>query len=155
MARMTDHHWPDNLMRPKHDSITHLLRRFWQELATLPDLLQRDEQLLAAACTATLRQNVLEMMLALNGIAYPRDTRHLNTYLGKSQRSAIEKTLLAPAVAADSWIGQAVALVVIYRWYAPQLVAAYDLVYDGMLEADTLAHLQTELPAWPRAITTD
>ena len=88
-------------MRPKHDSITHLLRRFWQELATLPDLLQRDEQLLAAACTATLRQNVLEMMLALNGIAYPHVQRHLNTYLGKSQRSAIEKTLLAPAVAAD------------------------------------------------------
>ena len=96
MARMTDHRWPDNLMRPEQDSIAHLLRRFWQELATLPDLLQRDEQLLAAACTATLRQNVLEMMLALNGIAYPRDTLHLNTYLGQSQRAAIEKTLLAP-----------------------------------------------------------
>ena len=62
-------------MRPKHDSITHLLRRFWQELATLPDLLKHDEQLLAAACTATLRQNVLEMMLALNGIAYPHVQR--------------------------------------------------------------------------------
>ncbi len=142
-------------MRPEPDSITHLLRRFWQELATLPDLLQREEQLLAAACTATLRQNVLEMMLALNGIAYPRATLHLNTYLGQSQRAAIEKTLLVPAVAADSWIGQAVALVVIYRWYAPQLVAAYNLVYDDTLEADTLARLQTELPDWPRAITTD
>ena len=95
------------------------------------------------------------MMLALNGITYPTDTTHLNTYLGTSQRAAMEKTLLMPSVAAESWIGQAVALVVIYRWYAPQLVAAYSLVYDDRLEADTLARLHAELPDWPSAITTD
>jgi hypothetical protein len=152
---MSEHHWPDNLVRPQQEKIGHQLRRFWLELSTLPDLLQRNEHLLAAACTATLRGIVLEMILALNGIAYPPGTSHLNTYLGPSQRAAIEKTLLAPAVAADSWIGQAVALIVIYRWYAPQLVAAYDVPYNGTLEADTLTHLQMELPDWPSAITTD
>jgi hypothetical protein len=155
MDRMTSHHWQDSLVRPEQESIADLLRRFWLDLANLPDLLQRDEHLLAAACTASLRQTLLEMMLALNGIAYPAGTRHLNSYLGPSQRSAIEKTLLAPRAAADSWIGQAVALVVIYRWYAPQLVATYELAYDGALEAETLARLQAEISDWPSAITTD
>jgi hypothetical protein len=152
---MADRRWPDALVRPEQENIAHLLRAFWLELATLPDLVQRDEHLLAAACTTALRRTVLEMMLALNGVAYPPGTRHLNTYLGQSQRAAIEKTLLAPAVGTDSWVGQAVALVVIYRWYAPQLIAAYSLAYDAALETDTLALLAIELPGWPRAITTD
>ena len=155
MRSMTESRWPDDLLHPNQPYIAQLLRHFWLDLATLPDLLNRNEHLLAAACTAMLRRYVLEMMLALNGIAYPEGTKHLNTYLGTSQRAAIEKTLSAPAVAAESWIGQAVALVVIYRWYAPQLVAAHGLVYDQTLEAGTLAHLQAELPDWPGAITTD
>ena len=152
---MTEQHWPDELTRPTQENVARLLRSFWLELAVLPDLLKRDEHLLAAACTAALRRSVLEMMLALNGIAYPTDTTHLNTYLGTSQRAAMEKTLLLPSVTAESWIGQAVALVVIYRWYAPQLVAALSLIYDDRLEADTLARLHAELPDWPSAITTD
>ena len=72
-----------------------------------------------------------------------------------SQRAAMEKTLLMPAVAGESWIGQAVALVVIYRWYAPQLVSTYALAYDDGLEAATLTRLHAELPDWPTAITTD
>ena len=155
IVSMTEQRWPDALMRPTQENVAQLLRGFWLELAALPDLLRRDEHLLAEACTAAARRCVLEMMLALNGIAYPTDTVHLNTYLSASQRAAIEKTLLAPAVAGESWIGQAVALVVIYRWYAPQLVTAYSLVYDDRLEADTLTMLQAELPDWPSAITTD
>lgn len=139
MVSMTEQHWPDALMPPTHENVAQLLRSFWRELAHLPHLLARDEYLLAAACTAALRRCVLEMMLALNGIAYPLGTTHLNTYLGASQRAALEKTLLAPSAAAESWIGQAVALVVIYRWYAPQLVAAFALPYDEELEAATLA----------------
>lgn len=152
---MTEQRWPDELMRPTQANVAQLLRGFWLALARLPQLLERDEHLLAAVCTAALRQCVLEMMLALNGIAYPPDTAHLNTYLGASQRAAMEKTLLTPSVAAESWIGQAVALVVIYRWYAPQLVAAFSLPYDEELEAATLARLHADLPDWPSAITTD
>lgn len=142
-------------MRPTQENVAQLLRGFWLELANLPGLLKRDEHLLAAACTAALRSYVLEMMLALNGITYPPGTTHLNTYLGPSQRAAMEKTLLMPAVAGESWIGQAVALVVIYRWYAPQLVSTYSLAYDDGLEAATLTRLHAELPDWPTAITTD
>lgn len=152
---MIEQRWPDDLVRPTQEQVALLLREFWLELALLPDLLRRDEFLLAAACTTALRRYVLEMMLALNGITYPAGTKHLNTYLGASQRAAIEKTLLMPSVAAESWIGQAVALVVIYRWYAPQLVAAFSLIYDEGLEAGTLARLHAELPDWPSAITTD
>jgi hypothetical protein len=152
---MTEQRRPDELIRPTQENVAQLLRGFWFELSTLPDLLKRDEHLLAAACTTALRRYVLEMMLALNGITYPTDTTHLNTYLGTSQRAAMEKTLLLPSVTAESWIGQAVSLVVIYRWYAPQLVAAFTLDYDEGLEAGTLALLQAELSDWPSAITTD
>jgi hypothetical protein len=155
MTEQTEQRWPDELIRPTQENVALLLRAFWLELGLLPDLLKRDEHLLASACTAALRRSVLEMMLALNGIAYPTDTTHLNTYLGASQRAAMEKTLLLPSATTESWIGQAVALVVIYRWYAPQLVAAFSLVYDNRLEADTLARLHGELPDWPSAITTD
>jgi hypothetical protein len=152
---MTIRRWPDNLERPTGEYVAQLLRSFWVEIEALPDLLLRDENLLAAATTAQLRRIVLAMMLALNGIRYPGGTRYLNGYLGPAQRDAIEKTLLAPAVGADSWLGQAVALVVIYRWYAPQLTAAFDLRYDAALEAQTLAALQAQLPDWPNTITTD
>ena len=152
---MTEQRWPDALLRPTQADVAQLLRGFWLELADLPGLLKRDEHLLTAACTAALRRYVLEMMLALNGITYPPGTTNLNTYLGPSQRAAMEKTLLMPAVAGESWIGQSVALVVIYRWYAPQLVSAYSLAYDDGLEATTLTRLQAELPDWPIAITTD
>lgn len=152
---MTETTWPDTLQQAEADEVASLLRSFWQQLAYLPDLVQREEHLLCAACTGELRQIVLRMMLALNGIAYPTQTQHLNTYLGASQRAAIEKTLAAPFVGAESWIGQAVALVVIYRWYAPQLSAAYGVPAADRLETETLALLQAALPDWPQTITTD
>lgn len=151
---MTQHAWPDALQPVDSTHTAQQLARFWRTLARLPDLVQRQEHLLAAETTATLRRIVLELMLALNGIAWPSDTTHLNTYLSASQRAAIEKTLLAPNVSAESWIGQAVALVVIYRWYAPQLTARYALDYPQAAEDAALAALR-HLPDWPLTITTD
>jgi hypothetical protein len=151
---MTQHAWPDVLQPTDPVRIVDQLACFWRTLARLPDLVQRQEHLLAADVTAALRQLVLELMLALNGIAWPADTAHLNTYLSASQRAAIEKTLRAPAVSTESWIGQAVALVVIYRWYAPQLVEAHALTYPHAAEESALARLHA-LPGWPLAIQTD
>lgn len=147
--------WPDPLVQPVAARVARLLVQFWEELGQLPDLLGREEQLLCAAATARLRDIVIEMMLALNGIAYPQGTRHLNHYLGASQRAALEKTLAAPVAGGDAWLGQAVALVVIYRWYAPQLVARFDLAYPQAVEEATLAQLAAALPDWPLAIQTD
>ena len=152
---MTNTQWPDDLRPVEREEVAQLLQDFWQQLARLPELVSRNEHLLCAACTGELRQIVLRMMLALNGITWPAQTRHLNGYLSKSQAAAIEKTLLAPAVAAETWIGQAVALVVICRWYAPQLVAAYNVPAPDASEQATLALLHASLPDWPATITTD
>ena len=151
---MTNQTWPDALSRPEPDRVQFLLVEFWQRLRALPDLLIREEHLLAERNTAGLRDLIIEMMLALNGIQWPPTTVHLNRYLGASQRAAIEKTLVAPTVNDDSWIGRAVALVVIYRWYAPQLVEKYGLEYPQALEDETWAQLQREVPAWPLTVTT-
>jgi len=151
---MTQHAWPDPLQPGAATCVAAQLETFWQTLTRLPDLVRREEYLLAAELTATLRRIVLELMLALNGIAWPAGTTHLNTYLSASQRAAIEKTWLAPNVSAESWIGQAVALVVIYRWYAPQLTARYALDYPQAAEDAALAALR-HLPDWPLTITTD
>ena len=151
---MTQQTWPDSLQPAAPAHIAEQLAHFWRTLVHLPDLVQRQEHLLAADVTASLRYIVLELMLALNGIAWPAGTAHLNTYLSASQRAAIEKTLLAPGVSAESWLGQAVALVVIYRWYAPQLTAKYALDYPQAAEEAALAALR-HLPDWPLTITTD
>jgi len=67
----------------------------------------------------------------------------------------LEKTLVTPEVSPESWIGRAVALVVIYRWYAPQLVEKYNLTYPQALEDKVWAQLQHELPDWPLTVTTE
>lgn len=152
---MSRQSWPDTLQSPQPTYVQTLLRLFWEQLALLPDLLVRQELILAEQQTTAMRNTVIEMMLALNGIRWPNGTRHLNTYLGASQRQALERTLTAPAVSVESWIGRAVALLVIYRWYAPQLVAALGLDYPQALEDETLAILQRQLPDWPLAITTE
>jgi hypothetical protein len=152
---MTNTTWPDALRPATPGEVAQLLEDFWGQLELLPDLVGREEHLLCAACTGELRQIVLRMMLALNGITYPPETRHLNRYLGASQRAAIERTLVAPFVGAESWVGQAVALVVIYRWYAPQLAAAFDAPLADAAEQATLALLHERLPDWPATITTD
>lgn len=147
--------WPDALARPAAAAVEQNLSAFWHLLAQLPDLLNRQEYLLADRLTYQLRSVVIEMMLALNGIQWPTDTRHLNSYLSAQQRAAIEKTMVLPAAAAEGWIGRAVALLVIYRWYAPQLVAAFNLGYPQALEAEVWQILQRDLADWPLTVTTD
>jgi hypothetical protein len=55
----------------------------------------------------------------------------------------------------DSCIGQAVSLVVIYRWYAPQLVAKHALHYPYAQEDACWESLLEHLPTWPRQVTTE
>lgn len=147
--------WPDPLTAPQPERVAWLLAEFWRRLAGLADLLNRQEHLLADQLTSDLRNIVIEMMLALNGIQWPPATRHLNTYLGASQQLALQKTLALPQVSTESWIGRAIALVVIYRWYAPQLVTRFGVEQPAALEAATLAQLQQSVPDWPLSITTD
>jgi hypothetical protein len=155
---MSTHRWPDLLQPPQPTHIQQLLDSFWLELATLADLLPRQQTLLAAEQIHALRQIVLQMMLALNGIQRPA-TRDPNTYLSNNQRAALEKTLLMPAGDqhdwADVWIGQAVSLVVIYRWYAPQLVATHKLRYPRVEEQTAWETLLDSLPSWPVEISTE
>ncbi len=152
---MTVQPWPDQLSPPDPEHIQQLLVRFWQELEKLPDLVIQSEHLLAEESTATMRSMVLQMMLALNGIRRPANTRHLNIYLGKSQRVTLEKTLVIATPSSETWIGRAVALVVIYRWYAPQLVAKYQVEYPQQLEDKVWSRLHEKLPTWPSQVTTD
>lgn len=147
--------WPDQLQPSTAAIVETHLTEFWQLFACLPDLLHRQEHLLAEHLTTRLRGVIIELMLALNGIQWPAGTQHLNSYLSASQRTALEKTLSAPSVSGESWIGRAVALVVIYRWYAPQLVAKFALSYPQQLEAEVWALLQRDIPDWPLTVTTE
>ena len=146
--------WPDPLSPPNPARVQTLLSDFWRTLGVLPELLISDEHLLAERKTADLRFIAIEMMLALNGISQPTNTRHLNLYLSQRQKAALEKTLLAPASTRATWISRAVALVVIYRWYAPQLVEKFGMTYPAAEEQQAWHHLQ-QIPEWPRSITTE
>lgn len=149
------HSWPDPLEAPDPARVKLIFDLYWKELDGLPTLIHANENLLAEALTTRLRNLVLEMMLALNGIAFPQNTSNLNAYLGDSQREAIEKTLVADSAGSDTWIGRAVALTVIYQWYAPQLVETYSLGYPHELEQQVRANLIAELPQWPQTITSE
>ncbi len=152
---MTQHTWPDALQPPDPDDLQQALTHFWSCLAALADLLAHGETLLAVEQVAQARAVVVQMMLGMNGIERPPDTRRLNTYLSAAQRAALEKTLAAPSPDPATWVGQAVALVVIYRWYAPQLATRYGLAYPAAAEAAAWAALTQALPEWPQAITTE
>lgn len=146
---------PDVLQPAKADRIANLLDSFWRTLAESAPLIARGEHLLAAQQIGQLRAIVLELMLALNGIAPPTGTQNLNHYLSLPQRQSLERTLLAPQTNNDIWLGQAVALTVIYRWYAPQLCERFGLSYPQRLEDDTFARLRQMLPDWPKTIDTE
>ena len=148
-------HWPDQLTRPATEQVTALLTDFWSLLSELPDLVARGENLLCAERLGKTRRVLMELVLALNGIARPQGTQDLNVYLSVRQRQALERTLQTPAPNRDAWIGQAVAMVVIYRWYAPQLVEKYHAPYPSATEQAALQRLSATLPEWPRSITTE
>jgi hypothetical protein len=147
--------WPDVLSQPTSHAVSDMLEDFWLRLVDLPDLLARKEDLLIAERIAELRTTVVDLVLAANGVARPNTTRNLNTYLSSDQRRALEKTLVMAEANTEAWIGQAVALIVIYRWYAPQLVEKYQVPYPDAAELDALHRLSVTLPQWPRSITTE
>ncbi len=129
------------------------LTEFWTELAAAAVQIAAQDHLAAHARLTRLRTLVLVCMVGLNGVDLPENLDGIAGLLGPSQRAAIQKTLAAPKVAGSAWVGQAVALVVIYRWYAPQLVEKFDLAYPHQVEAQTLAALHDLLPNWPQTIT--
>jgi hypothetical protein len=155
METSASHSWPDPLEVPDTAAVARQLASFWRTLGQLPALLEKDEQLLAAELIQALRAIVIELMLALNGIRRPADTRDLNRYLSANQRTALERTLTAPAPTSECWVAQAVALVVIYRWYAPQLTKRFDLTYPQAAEDRAWQTLRGGIYDWPAAITTD
>jgi hypothetical protein len=55
----------------------------------------------------------------------------------------------------ESYIAQAVALTVIYRWYAPQLVAKLGLTYPHHREQSVWIDLVNRLPDWPLHVSTE
>ena len=142
----------DAFVAPSIERTNLLLALYWQTLRKLPPLLTNYEHLRAQEQTSKLRQIVLEMMLALNGIQPPQG--HLNDVLSASQKEAIHKTMLVREISSESWVGQAVALTVIYRWYAPQLAEKYALDYPQALEDETWAELRAATFDWPQQITT-
>ncbi|MGB5051412.1 MAG: hypothetical protein WBO46_20860 [Caldilineaceae bacterium] len=127
---------------------------FWQLLALLPPLMNRGEHLAAADLLHRLRGVLTELVVALNGATRPANATRVNQFLGPAQQDAFEKSLHQTENLAESWTGQAVALIVLYRWYAPQLVEIHSLDYPTALEATVLALLSAEVPGWPARITT-
>ena len=152
---MSEHPWPDDLTPPDPYTVQSGLDDFWAQLDHFGTLVARRQYLLAQEQVGELRRTVLGMMLALNGIARPVGTVHLNRYLSESQRAALEKTLRLPEVDAESLIGQAVALTVIYRWYAPQLVEKFGLTYPHTHEQSVWIELVNRLPDWPLHVSTE
>ena len=138
------------------------LGRFWLLLARLPAVLKRRERLAAHALLTELRTLMIDLVVSLNGASRPQSTARINQYLGKAQREAFEKGLGIPQTyllkgsdGSTNWIGQAVALVVLYRWYAPQLAEKHALPFPHPAEDTVLALLSTEIEGWPAFIATE
>ena len=131
------------------------LADFWTELAASAVQIAAQDHLAAHARLTRLRTLVLTCMVGLNGADLPEDLDGVADLLGPSQRAALQKTLAAPGVNPSAWVGQAVALVVIYRWYAPQLVEKFGLTYPALAESLALAKVGRFLPDWPQSITTE
>jgi len=146
---------------PDVEAVDRLLGRFWLLLARLPAVVGRQEQLAAHLLLTEMCTLLVDLVVSLNGASRPQTKARINQYLGLAQREAFEKSLgLRKAVrqreASNSanWIGQAVALIVLYRWYAPQLTEKYSLTYPRLAEDCVLAYLKAELKNWPAHITT-
>ncbi len=149
------------LASPDTDLIDTQLRRFWLLLAQLPAVVRRREQLAAHALLSELRALLIDLVVSLNGARRPQARARINQYLGPAQREAFEKSLGysqgsrgSGAATGFNWIGQAVSLVVLYRWYAPQLVQRHSLPYPKNAEETVLALLSAELENWPSNIAT-
>ena len=149
------------LASPDTDLIDTQLRRFWLLLAQLPAVVRRREQLAAHSLLSELRALLIDLVVSLNGARRPQARARINQYLGPAQREAFEKSLgyrqATPgsgAATGFNWIGQAVSLVVLYRWYAPQLAQRHSLSYPKKAEETVLSLLSAELENWPSNIAT-
>lgn len=143
------------------DTIDRQLRQFWLLLARLPAVVGRHEQLAAHLLLAEIGALLIDLVVLLNGGSRPKARARINQYLGLAQLEAFEKSLELRKTGRRreegtraNWIGQAVALVVLYRWYAPQLAEKYSLNYPRLAEDSVLAYLNVELKNWPARITT-
>lgn len=135
------------------------LRGFWLLLARLPAAVNRDEHLAALHLLSQARMTLVDLVAALNGVTRPDTPLRINRFLGPAQREAFERSAtLTAGLSAQSWIGQAVALLVLYRWYAPQLIEMYALTEQqprlARLERSILAHLSAQIDGWPARIQT-
>ena len=146
---------------PDTELIDMQLQRFWLLLARLLAVVRRQEQLAAHSLLSELRSLLIDLVVSLNGARRPQARARINQYLGQAQREAFERTLGYSQVTRRSragtgfnWIGQAVSLVVLYRWYAPQLAERYSLPYPQHAEETVLTLLSAELENWPSNITT-
>ena len=150
----------DRLSPPNAEIVGAQLDRFWLVLARLPAVLKRRENLAAHALLGELRSLLIDLVVALNGASRPHSAARINQYLGAVQREAFEKSLGYGQSPSGSralnatWIGQAVALIVLYRWYAPQLVETYATPYPQLAEETVLDLLRTQIDGWPAEITT-
>ena len=149
------------LTPPNAENVCAQLDRFWILLARLPAAVNREEHLAAHALLAELRSLLIDLVVGLNGVERPQATARINLFLGGAQREAFERSLGANqlvsgsrAVNASGWIGQAVALIVLYRWYAPQLAEIYAMPYPHQAEETVLGFLRAEIDGWPAKITT-
>ena len=147
---------------PDAEVIERQLGHFWLLLARLPAVVGRQEQMAAHLLLTEMRALLIDLVVSLNGGSRPRTRARINQYLGQAQREAFEKSLglrrsvqQRMAENCANWIGQAVALVVLYRWYGPQLAKNYSLPYPQAAENTVLALLSAELENWPARITTE
>lgn len=137
------------------------LGRFWLLLARLPAVVRRRERLAAYLLFTEMQTLLLDLVVTLNGGSRPPTNSRINPFLGPAQREAFERSMgLRPSSRQKrvgdgaTWVGQAVALVVLYRWYAPQLAQKHSLRYPQKAENAVLALLSTELQNWPASIST-
>ena len=148
------------LSPPDPEVIGAQLGQFWLLLAQLPAVLARGEDLAAHALLAEVRSLLLDLVVALNGATRPQSTARVNQFLGPKQLRAFEKSLgmgrsnSEAALRKSAWIGQAVALIVLYRWYAPQLCDIHCERYPQQAEDTVLALLRAEVDGWPAVIET-
>lgn len=146
---------------PDVEAVDTKLGRFWLLLARLPAVLGRQEQLAAHLLLTEMGTLLIDLVVSLNGGSRPQTKARINRYLGQAQLEAFEKSLglrkskrQGEFDRGANWIGQAVALVVLYRWYAPQLAEKHSLTYPRLAEDCVLTYLKAELKNWPAHIKT-
>lgn len=136
------------------------LGQFWLLLAQLPTILERREDLAAHTLLGETRSLLLDLVVALNGATRPTSTARVNRFLGPDQQQAFEKSLGLGRISSgatspkSNWIGQAVAMIVLYRWYAPQLCEIFCAPYPQQAEDTVLDLMRSRLEGWPAVIET-